>query len=38
MKDSLIACAVVIGYLGIYLAAGFAAVGACSWVWTAVFG
>jgi hypothetical protein len=37
-KDSAVAGAVMLGYLGVYLAAGFAAVSAVSWAWSAVFG
>ena len=37
-KDSVVACTFMIGYIGVYLAVGFAAVGALSWAWTAAFG
>ena len=38
VKDSIVAGAVTIGYLGIYLAVGFAALSVASWAWTAFFG
>jgi len=38
LKDSAVAAAIMLGYLGVYLAMGFAAVSAASWAWNAVFG
>lgn len=38
LKDSVVAGAVMLGYIGVYLAVGFAAVSVVSWAWTAVFG
>jgi hypothetical protein len=37
-KDSVVACAFMLGYIGVYIAVGFAAVSAISWAWTAAFG
>jgi hypothetical protein len=37
-KDSVVACAFMLGYMGVYIAVGFAAVSAISWAWTAAFG
>ena len=37
-KDSALAGLVMLGYIGVYLALGFAAVSAVSWAWSAVFG
>jgi hypothetical protein len=38
IKDSFVAGAVTLGYLGVYLAVGFAALSVASWAWNAVFG
>jgi hypothetical protein len=38
MKDSVVAGAVTLGYLGVYLAVGFAALSAASWAWKVFFG
>ena len=38
IKDSVVAGAVTLGYLGVYLAVGFAALSAASWAWNAFFG
>jgi hypothetical protein len=38
VKDSIVAGAVTLGYLGVYLAVGFAALSAASWAWAAFFG
>jgi hypothetical protein len=37
-KDSIIACAFMLGYIAVYIAVGFAAVSAIGWAWTAAFG
>ena len=37
-KDSIVAGAVMLAYLGVYLAVGFAALTAASWAWNAIFG
>ena len=37
-KDSIVAGAVMLGYLGVYLVVGFAALTAASWAWGAIFG
>ncbi len=38
IKDSIVIGVVTLGYLGLYLAVGFAALSAASWAWTAFFG
>ncbi len=37
-KDSVVACAFMIAYIGVYIAVGFAVVSAIGWAWTAAFG
>ena len=37
-KDSVVACAFMICYVGVYIAVGFAAVSAIAWAWSAALG